>query len=293
MHVGSSETAEVLKNPEKETGFILNRSEHWFSLRRLGKYWFDVNSTYEKPKFVSDSYLGMLLMQMKNDGYSVFVVRGSFPQTSIERDSRKLEELVRECSDVQLSGAVAAQKKATPSAFSGSGYSLKEDNTAEIQAAFASAGVNPQEDPELAAGAWSLNHPRYDFVARSHCREPEVSSSTSFGPHGYAFLIDGVVLIHHGAGGDASQKTAAFWRSVIKFGCRFFFRALHVVVIAIQSAKQKFLISPQGQPYSQLSPCHTGLVSFIQTTTMKLDTYYAKNQIYDREGARQRFRNGN
>uniref|UniRef100_A0A7S0EJB0 ubiquitinyl hydrolase 1 n=1 Tax=Hanusia phi TaxID=3032 RepID=A0A7S0EJB0_9CRYP len=151
MHVGSSETAEVLKNPEKETGFILNRSEHWFSLRRLGKYWFDVNSTYEKPKFVSDSYLGMLLMQMKNDGYSVFVVRGSFPQTSIERDSRKLEELVRECSDVQLSGAVAAQKKATPSAFSGSGYSLKEDNTAEIQAAFASAGVNPQEDPELAA----------------------------------------------------------------------------------------------------------------------------------------------
>ena len=63
---------------------------------------FDVNSTYEKPKFVSDSYLGMLLMQMKNDGYSVFVVRGNFPQTSIEKDNRRLEELVQACSDIQV-----------------------------------------------------------------------------------------------------------------------------------------------------------------------------------------------
>uniref|UniRef100_A0A7S4UKW6 ubiquitinyl hydrolase 1 n=1 Tax=Guillardia theta TaxID=55529 RepID=A0A7S4UKW6_GUITH len=152
MHLGSSETAGVLKSPEKEIGFILNRSEHWFSLRRLGKYWFDVNSMYEKPKFVSDSYLGMLLMQMKNDGYSVFVVRGNFPQTSIEKDNRRLEELVQACSDNQLSGPVASQSKTTASsAFSGSGYSLQEDNSAEIQAAFASAGVDPQEDPELAA----------------------------------------------------------------------------------------------------------------------------------------------
>jgi len=40
---------------------------------------FDVNSTKEKPSYVSDSYLSMLLSQMKQDGYSVFVVRGRFP----------------------------------------------------------------------------------------------------------------------------------------------------------------------------------------------------------------------
>ena len=55
----------VLQNPQKETGYILNRSEHWFSLRRLGQHWFDLNSTQEKPKYVSDAYLGMLLAQMK------------------------------------------------------------------------------------------------------------------------------------------------------------------------------------------------------------------------------------
>jgi ataxin-3 len=69
--VGSSEAAGVLQNPQRETGYILNRSEHWFSLRRLGQHWFDVNSTQEKPKHVTDSYLGMLLQQMKSDGYSV------------------------------------------------------------------------------------------------------------------------------------------------------------------------------------------------------------------------------
>ena len=42
LPVGSSEAAGVMQAPQKEVGFILNRSEHWFSLRRLGPFWFDV-----------------------------------------------------------------------------------------------------------------------------------------------------------------------------------------------------------------------------------------------------------
>ena len=36
----------------------------------------------------------MLLAQMKQDGYSVFVVRGRFPACQIETDRRRLEALV-------------------------------------------------------------------------------------------------------------------------------------------------------------------------------------------------------
>jgi len=47
-----------------QVGFICNRSEHWFALRRIGPYWFDVNSTSKQPKFVSDTYLSMVLAQV-------------------------------------------------------------------------------------------------------------------------------------------------------------------------------------------------------------------------------------
>lgn len=64
--IGSSEVKDVQENPVKEVAFICNRSEHWFALRRVGAFWFDVNSTMQKPKFISDTYLGMTLAQVSS-----------------------------------------------------------------------------------------------------------------------------------------------------------------------------------------------------------------------------------
>jgi len=154
MMIGSEEAKEAKKNPTKEVGFILNRSEHWFALRRLGGYWFDLNSTYQKPKVVSDTYLSMLLQQMTQDGYSVFVVRGSFPPCKAESDRKALEAAVFACG----SGASGQLKTgaATPSvnAFSGAGYSMAAAPPApdeSVAAALAASGVDANTDPELAA----------------------------------------------------------------------------------------------------------------------------------------------
>ena len=111
---------------------------------------------------MSDAYLGMLLAQMKQDGYSVFVVRGRFPACQIETDRRRLEALVAACKEVGMSGAVQAGRSAAaaaPSAaFQGSGYSLSGPSQAEraeregaLAAALAASGVDPGTDPELAA----------------------------------------------------------------------------------------------------------------------------------------------
>lgn len=111
---------------------------------------------------MSDAYLGMLLAQMKQDGYSVFVVRGRFPACQIETDRRRLEALVAACKEGGMSGAVQAGRSAAaaaPSAaFQGSGYSLSGPSQAEraereeaLAAALAASGVDPGTDPELAA----------------------------------------------------------------------------------------------------------------------------------------------
>lgn len=131
-------------------------------MRRLGQYWFDLNSTQEKPKYVSDAYLSMLLSQMKQDGYTVFVVRGRWNPARIESDRRALDALVAACKDGGISGAVgggaAAKPSAAATAFQGAGYSLKGPSQEEkaaadaaLAAALAASGVDASADPELAA----------------------------------------------------------------------------------------------------------------------------------------------
>lgn len=69
--------------PSLELGFIVNRNAHWFSIRKINNNWWDLNSAKETPEHISEFYLGAFLSQLSNDGYSVFVARGNFPQNSI------------------------------------------------------------------------------------------------------------------------------------------------------------------------------------------------------------------
>lgn len=78
-------------DPEKEDAFILNLAEHWFALRRFGKSnqrWYNLNSTASEPEHVSELHLGLLLQQMQNDGYSVFVILGDLPDSPADQNAQ-------------------------------------------------------------------------------------------------------------------------------------------------------------------------------------------------------------
>ena len=48
--------------------FVLNRSAHWFTVRKLyGRYW-NLNSTLERPEPIGELYLSALLHQFRLDG---------------------------------------------------------------------------------------------------------------------------------------------------------------------------------------------------------------------------------
>ncbi|KAI8810632.1 Josephin-domain-containing protein [Cladochytrium replicatum] len=60
--------------------FICNLLEHWFTLRRFGhspQRWYNMNSLYSTPEYVSETFLSVLLAQLQNEGYSIFIVAGS------------------------------------------------------------------------------------------------------------------------------------------------------------------------------------------------------------------------
>lgn len=68
------------EDPDTEIGFVVNRSNHWYAVRRIGENWWDLNSFNPKPVHISRFYLSAYLAQIAQDGYSVFAARGNYPR---------------------------------------------------------------------------------------------------------------------------------------------------------------------------------------------------------------------
>lgn len=69
------------KHPAQNfTAFICNLNQHWFTIRKLGTQWFNIDSCKSGPTLISDTYLEVYLKQIELEGYTVFVVLGSLPE---------------------------------------------------------------------------------------------------------------------------------------------------------------------------------------------------------------------
>ncbi|KAH9012134.1 hypothetical protein EDB84DRAFT_1680775, partial [Lactarius hengduanensis] len=58
--------------PQNQRAFILN-DQRWFALRRFGNlegagYWFNLNSFLDRPEWIGETYLGMVLQQAEAEG---------------------------------------------------------------------------------------------------------------------------------------------------------------------------------------------------------------------------------
>lgn len=85
IHVDSSRVKGV--KLEEEEAFICNYENHWFSLRNFSHSlrsqadhgWYNFDSTLDAPRKISDTYLVMYLLELKNSGYTIFMIRGKLP----------------------------------------------------------------------------------------------------------------------------------------------------------------------------------------------------------------------
>lgn len=65
--------------------YVLNFKEHWYTIRMIANYWFNLNSMFTRPELITDTYLSILLAQLQNDGYSIFIVTGTLPVSPAEK----------------------------------------------------------------------------------------------------------------------------------------------------------------------------------------------------------------
>ncbi|XP_046997652.1 ataxin-3-like isoform X2 [Schistocerca americana] len=75
---------EAQRCPGEMNAFICNYRDHWFTIRRLGQQWFNLNSLLSGPELISDTYLAMFLAQLQQEGYSIFVVFGDLPESEAD-----------------------------------------------------------------------------------------------------------------------------------------------------------------------------------------------------------------
>ena len=79
VQYNSQAASEIRRNPLGESAYICNQSNHWLTIRKFGKQWFNLNSTKMCPELISDTYLSLFLAQLQEEGYSIFVIKGKLP----------------------------------------------------------------------------------------------------------------------------------------------------------------------------------------------------------------------
>ncbi|KAM3410812.1 hypothetical protein ACQJBY_002811 [Aegilops geniculata] len=66
--------------PELETAFICHSQNHWFCIRNVDGEWYNFNSLYPTPEYLSQFLLSDYLDNMRGPGSNIYVVRGTFPR---------------------------------------------------------------------------------------------------------------------------------------------------------------------------------------------------------------------
>ncbi|KAG9056950.1 hypothetical protein FS842_009073 [Serendipita sp. 407] len=153
----SEEMREYHNSPHTQLGFILNLEQHWFTIRRFGPadpdpskdkgvgHWFNLNSFLPKPEWVSRTYLGMVLQQAENEGYSVFVVCQIDPLAPLALPRTYADDVAAGITDVNIGKTLPTSR--VPHLTSGPSTSSKAVD-------WVPEGLD-EEDPELQAALYA------------------------------------------------------------------------------------------------------------------------------------------
>lgn len=119
--------------PQDQRAFILNCNQHWFTLRRFGNSegsgpWFNLDSSLDRPNWISETYLGLWLQQAEEDGYSTFVVVPTNPDNPLPQTDADVI-----AASLPSRASSEAQHSSTP--YSPHSSARFEDEDFELQAA--------------------------------------------------------------------------------------------------------------------------------------------------------------
>ncbi|CAG2100106.1 unnamed protein product [Medioppia subpectinata] len=85
-------------------------TEHWFTIRKIGRQWFNLNSLLTGPELISDTYLSLFLTQLQREGYSIFIVNVNGILPNCNADNVLAEQMVTQTEKPRLLSEVNKSK---------------------------------------------------------------------------------------------------------------------------------------------------------------------------------------
>lgn len=84
--LNSPEASMAKAEPHTQSAFLCNLEEHWFSVRTVGAnaQWWNFNSMFTGPRPLSTFYLSAFLDSLREQGYTIFVIKGQMPRSDPE-----------------------------------------------------------------------------------------------------------------------------------------------------------------------------------------------------------------
>jgi ataxin-3 len=153
----SGEAAKSMNPMNEEVGFIVNRSSHWFTIRKIRGRWWNLNSTLGRPEAISDLFLSAFLSQLSGKGWQVFVACGD--KSGLAKSSGAVPNDWYDprlwYTEAELSSPASSSAPAKPAPFSGKGMKLGGDAVSSPSDDASEALVmqmlaEDEGDPELA-----------------------------------------------------------------------------------------------------------------------------------------------
>ncbi|KAL4656394.1 ataxin-3 isoform X1 [Arapaima gigas] len=153
----SREYQRLMIDPINEKAFICNYKEHWFTIRKLGQQWFNLNSLLTGPELISDTYLALFLAQLQQEGYSIFVIRGNLPDCEAEQilrimrvEQRQRPRLIGEEAAAQFSSSQGVSLQRTAEVGQGLEEGVVDEDEEELRRALALSRQDMEVEDEEA-----------------------------------------------------------------------------------------------------------------------------------------------
>lgn len=87
----------------EDVAFVCNLANHWFTIRSIRCEIWDLNSLKKRPSLISLFYLSAYLGQLREEGYSIFVVQGNIPRVGVRSMGKRSDWFVPGVDDVGVS----------------------------------------------------------------------------------------------------------------------------------------------------------------------------------------------
>ncbi|KAL3753700.1 hypothetical protein ACJRO7_001010 [Eucalyptus globulus] len=145
-------------DPELENAFICHLQDHWFCIRKVNGEWYNFDSLYAAPQYLSKFYLSAYLDSLKSFGWSIFLVRGNFPRecpiSSSEAPSGYGQWLSPEDAERIIKSCNTTQPPPPPPQRSQTDHTLSDMEAEELEAAIAASLMDtPAATPQASEAA--------------------------------------------------------------------------------------------------------------------------------------------